>query len=205
MARLNWDNLGIDWNFSYLPTVIDKPYSGSPYISVASTEVIIKGTIQPMVLTCQNDVDSLSQWFRTGHRKIRCPVFFRAPLAFEGHTSYYDSVQNCIRFNTSYPTSSFRTPYSFFGAYYVGSNADSNFNVIDPLLPIEFKVEIAPVKKGFKYGRASKKQPMHIEAIDFVVVPRKPFLPNRLIYPTSTTYTVTSGFAPPSSTSYYQN
>lgn len=164
MARLNWDALGSDWTLSYQPQLIQRPFSGKPLITISQTEVSIKGTFQPMELLCIEDADSIDQWFRDGERLIRCPAFYRSPISWEGKTSYYDKYFKCIRWVNS--------PYSFSGGYYVGSNADSNFNVINPDLPVEWKVKIAPVNRGYKFHQPSVSQPYSVAAIEFTVLPR---------------------------------
>jgi hypothetical protein len=161
---INFDNIGADWTLDYGATVLTKPYSGKPYITCSSTEVAISGTIQSLVLKCQSDIDSLEQWFTDGSKLVTCPLFYTAPISFEGVDSYYDSATNSISWSDS--------PYSFSGGYYVGTNADSNYDVINPLLPVEFKVNIIPLERGYRYYQPSSNSPRQVDAIPFIVLPR---------------------------------
>ncbi len=164
MSKLNWDTVGADWSFSYNPQILEKPFSGKVLVTCAQTEPTIRGTIQPLTLTCQEDIDSLEQWFEDGERLVRCPLFYRAPVTVDGFTSYYDNNFKCIRWTNS--------PYSFSGGYYVGANADSSFNVINPSAPVEWKVKIAPVNRGYRKYQPKRGQPLVTDAIEFTVLPR---------------------------------
>lgn len=139
-------------------------FSGEVLITNSSTEPILSGVIQPMTLKCQEDIDSLNEWFETGSKLIRCPIFYQAPITIEDVTSYYDPVSKSIRWVD--------TPYSFSGGWYVGSNADSLFNVINPALPVEWKVEIVPNERGYEYTQSKKGSHKQIGAIAFKVLGR---------------------------------
>ncbi len=162
MARLNWDSLHCEWKFDYGGVLNPHKFTGSSYITSKYTEAVWSGIIQPMVLECEEDKDSLYDWFETGSKLVRCPVFYKAPEVIEDVTSYYDSVNKCIRWTD--------TPYSFSGGYYVGSNSDVNFNVVDPGLPVEWKMNIVPDNRGFEFVEAKDK--LKVGAIPFKVLPR---------------------------------
>jgi hypothetical protein len=116
------------------------------------------------VLDCQEDIDILDDWFATRSKLVFCPVFYRCPVEFNGMVSYYDDTNKCVRWENS--------PNSYSGAYYVGGNADSNFNVINPALPILFQLDIAPIDRGYEYTRANSNLAMEVGSINFKVRPR---------------------------------
>jgi hypothetical protein len=167
--RLNWDNLGANWTLSYNPNIIERPFHGRPWVSTPQTEVTITGVIQPMILTCVEDYEQLVNWFTTRSKLVRCPVFYRAPVTYEGKTSFYDADTLSIRWNDS--------PYRFSGGYYTGSNANpTSYKVIDPNQPVEWKVDIRPLENGIPFVQPGLKLPIQIGAIPFYVKPRRPSL-----------------------------
>jgi hypothetical protein len=117
-----------------------------------------------MTLSCQEDIDSLDNFFLVGEKLIRCPIFYQCPTIIEDVTSYYHAPTKSIRWLNS--------PYSFSGGYYVGTNADSNFNVINPLLPVEWKVKIIPNERGYEYLQFNKNAKRQCGAIPFKVLNR---------------------------------
>ena len=162
--RLDWNHLHCKWTSS-LGGVVKQPlYTSRPIINCKYTEPMLSGVIQPMVLHCEEDIASLDQWFATSSKLVRCPIFYRAPVIFNGSESYYDDVRKCIRWVDSI--------ISFTGGYYTGSNADSNYNVINPNLPVEWLVDIVPDERGYRYTQASLGQGREIEAIGFKVLAR---------------------------------
>jgi hypothetical protein len=164
MGYLNWDSLPIKWSSSYGGTVHQRVFSGQPVINCSSTEPILSGIIQPMTLSCQEDMDSLDNLFLAGEKLIRCPIFYQCPIVIEDVTSYYYAPTKSIRWLNS--------PYSFSGGYYVGTNADSNFNVINPLLPVEWKVKIVPNERGYEFTQTKAGQKRKCGAIPFKVLNR---------------------------------
>jgi hypothetical protein len=164
MGYLNWDNLPIKWSSTYGGTINKRVFSGDPVVNCSSTEPILSGIIQPMTLTCQEDVDSLDSFFLAGEKLIRCPIFYQAPITIEDVTSYYHAATKSIRWTNS--------PYSFSGGYYVGANADSSFNVINSSLPVEWKVKIVPLDRGYEYTQTKSGQKRQCGAIPFRVLAR---------------------------------
>ena len=133
-------------------------------VNSPQTEVTITGVIQPMLITCRDDYQELLDWFTTRSKLVRCPLFYRAPVSFEGKTSFYDSATVSIRWNDS--------PYRFSGCYYVGSNA-SSYRVINPSLPVEWKLDIRPLENGLPFVSPKDKLPIQIGAIPFYVKPKR--------------------------------
>ena len=164
MGYLNWDSLPAKWDSSYGGVVNKRVFSGDVLITNSSTEPILSGVIQPMTLKCQEDMDSLDEWFETGSKLVRCPIFYQAPITIEDVASYYDPDTKAIRWVDS--------PYSFTGGWYVGNNADSLFNVINPSLPVEWKVEIVPIERGYEYTQPNRNRPRQCGAIPFKILGR---------------------------------
>lgn len=167
MSRLNWDALGADWTLTYNANIGEKPFYGLPMVNSPQTEVTITGIIQPMLLTCLEDYEQIVEWFDTRTKLVRCPVFYRAPVEYEGKTSYYDPLTKAIRWINS--------PYRFFGGYYVGSNANLSWDVLNPALPVEWKVDIRPLENGLPFVLPKKSLPIQIGAIPFYVKSRSNF------------------------------
>jgi hypothetical protein len=165
MSRLNWDSLPADWTFTYNANIIERPYKGRPWVNAPQTEVSITGVIQPMVLECQEDWDSLVAWFDTRSKLVTCPLFYRAPITFEGVTSVYNATTTAINWTG--------TPYEFSGSYYVGANADVAYGVINPLDPVEWKVDIRPLENGIPFVQPKAGMPYQVGAIPFYVKTRK--------------------------------
>lgn len=161
--RLNWDNLGADWTLSYNPNIIERPFHGRPIVNSPQTEVTITGVIQPMTLTCVEDYEEILEWFTTRSKLVRCPVFYRAPITYEGFTSFYDPVTESIRWNNS--------PYRFSGGYYSGVNAIDGY-VINPSAPVEWKLDIRPLENGLPFVKPAAKSLIQVGAIPFYVKPK---------------------------------
>jgi hypothetical protein len=162
--KVNWDCLPATWSFDYEATTNRSLFSTAVSISCKRTEPTITGVIQPMVLDCQEDIDILDDWFATKSKLVYCPVFYRCPVVFNGMTSYYDNINRCVRWENS--------PNSYSGGYYTGVNANNGFNVINPLLPVLFKLDICPEGRGYEYTRANSGLAMEVGSISFKVRPR---------------------------------
>jgi hypothetical protein len=164
MGRLNWDALGIEWTFDYRANTFVKPYNGETLLNCPQDEVVITGVVQPMIITCESDYQEINLWFETETKLITCPTFYRAPVTILDVTSIYNHSNKSISWED--------TPYKFTGVYFTGSNSNSNYNVLNPLLPVEWKVDICPTERTFSYHQPSLENPVFIEAIPFFVRPR---------------------------------
>jgi hypothetical protein len=163
--KMNWDKLSIEWSFDYRANINEKPYIGECVLSCPQNEITITGIIQPLTLFCQEDFNEIWNWFNLGSKLVFCPFLYRCPISFDGETSIYDPTLKLIKWINS--------PYQFSGGYYVGSNADLNYNVIDPNLPIQFKLDICPIEREIGYYQPSIKNPIQLDPIPFFVRPRK--------------------------------
>lgn len=166
--RLNWDRVGANWTLSYNPNVIERPFHGKPIVNTPQTEVTITGVIQPMILTCKEDYQQLVNWFKDRTKLVICPVFYRAPVTYEGKVSYYDPGTDSIRWVDS--------PYRFSGGYYFGANT-SGGAVINPSLPVQWKVDIRPLENGIPFVDPAANLPVQVGAIPFYVKPKRPIVP----------------------------
>jgi hypothetical protein len=167
MTKLDWDNLPADWTFSYEPEVTERMI-GTPLIQLKSSQPVIRGVIQPMTLFCREDLKEIEDWFESGSKLVRCPIFFSTLTVSEwGVQMSYNNITKSIDFSLG--TNPSGSPYSFSGAYYTGANADSNFNVINPAATVEWKLAISPVETGFELDIAGENNYAQTSAIPFTV------------------------------------
>jgi hypothetical protein len=172
--RLDWDSLIADWDFDYQANLIKFPYSGEIHLSTPTNMCSISGTIQTLTLGCDEDFVMITNWFDRGYQYVRCPLFFRAPISYEGTRSYLDPGLQLLRWQRTNAGSSVLedSPYCYDTKclYFTGVNSNGGL-ALDPNQPIEWYLKIRPVERGFEYIKKKKNIPGIISPIPFVAVP----------------------------------
>jgi hypothetical protein len=172
--RLDWDSLIIDWQFDYLANLVKKPFSGAVHLSTPTNMSSVTGSTQLLTLKCDEDFKLITDWFDRGYQYLRCPLFYRAPLVYEGTRSFIDFTNKVLTWErTKTGATSFSpSPYCFDldWLYFIGANSNAGV-LIDPNQPVQWKLKIKPLERGFRYQKRTKTTPSTVQPIPFVVVP----------------------------------
>lgn len=189
MGKVNWDNIGALWDFNYQANIMTKPYSGGVLITNPNTEPVITGTLNPMILTCNEDIQTFKTWFSTGEMLVTCPLFYRDGDVLDKSGNIIVKCKASVErqqvqfatlndFN-NFPIYNFNGVsyqnyfYSYSNVWFVGNNSLGG-RLISNSTQARWKLKIAPKERGFKYHQANINSPMRVDAIEFVVLPRPP-------------------------------
>ena len=170
--RRDWNRFQSEWDITYNANIVEKPYSGTPAITIPQREATITGTIERQIIHHQADFDELVAWFADGGKILRCPIFNTAPVV-AGDMANYVGREASGLISVFWTYKGVLTPYRFRSIYFLGTLATTTGNLL--IAPVattkyDFGVLIRPKSRGFTYNHRSKNQ-WEIDAIEFYVVP----------------------------------